>query len=156
MPPLDPLTTLIRDTVAGLGFELVDARAVGPPRRLSLRVRIDRPGSRPGTGVTSGDCTWVARVLRGAMAASYGVDPVDTLEVSSPGIERPIRFPEHWRRFIGERVKLRSVRLAGRPVGVIVDVPDDEHVILGLEDGEQTLALADIREATLVVDWSGV
>lgn len=156
MPPLDPLSRLIRDTAAALGFELVDVRAAGPARRLSVRVRIDRPDSRPGSGVTSGDCTRVARALREAFAARFGEDPVDTLEVSSPGIERPIRFPEHWRRFIGERVRLRAAQLPGRPVAVIVDVPDDEHVVLGLESGDRTLALDDIREATLVVDWSSV
>lgn len=80
---------------------------------------------------------------------------VDALEVSSPGIERPVRWPDHWRRFMGERVKVRAPALPGRPVGVIRDVPDDAHVVVDFEGiGTRTLALDEIREATLVADWS--
>ncbi|HEX9754655.1 MAG TPA: ribosome maturation factor RimP [Gemmatimonadales bacterium] len=155
MTTLDPLTALIQDTAFHLGFELVDVRVSGPRHRLTVRVRIDRPDSRPGSGVTSDDCTRVARALRAAFQRA-GRDP-ETLEVSSPGLERPLRFPQHWRRFAGERVRLRSRLLPGRPTAVIVDVPDDEHVTLRLaEGGEHTLPLAEITEATLVVDWTKV
>jgi ribosome maturation factor RimP len=154
MTTLDPLTALIQDTTFPLGFELVDVRASGPRHRLTVRVRIDRPDSRPGSGVTSDDCTRVARALRAALERA-GQDPVETLEVSSPGLERPLRFPQHWRRFAGERVRVRSRLLPGRPTAVIVGVPDDEHVTLRLaEGGERTLPLAEITEATLVVDWT--
>ncbi len=76
------------------------------------------------------------------------------LEVSSPGIERPVVFPEHWRRYAGRDVRLRAGALPGRPVARIVALPDDGRVTLALADGrEVTIPLAEIREATLVVDW---
>ncbi|HEX9893643.1 MAG TPA: ribosome maturation factor RimP [Gemmatimonadales bacterium] len=148
------LSLRLRDEVARLGFELVDVRIGGPPHRRSVRLRIDRPGSRPGAGVTSDDCALVSRALQAWFTSAEPRETVETMEVSSPGIERPIRWPEHWRRFVGSRVRVRVAGLAGRPVATIQDVPDDQHVILDLERlGPRTLALDDIREATLVVDW---
>jgi ribosome maturation factor RimP len=144
----------LRDEVARLGFELVDVRLGGSPHRRSVRVRIDRPNSRPGAGVTSDDCTHVTRALLAWFATAVPQEIVENIEVSSPGIERPIRWPEHWRRFIGSRVRIRAVGVPGRPVAVIQDLPDDQHVVLEIAQlGQRTLALDDIREATLVVDW---
>lgn len=158
MPPLDSLTIKLRDEVASLGYELVDARLAGPPRRRSIRLRIDRPDSRPGAGVTSEDCTRVTREVLRWLAEVAPDEVVDALEVSSPGLERPVRWPEHWRRYLGQRVRVRARGVSGRPVGVIREVPDDEHVVLEFEGQRepQQLALADITEATLVVDWSTI
>jgi ribosome maturation factor RimP len=82
------------------------------------------------------------------------VGPRYVLEVSSPGIERPLRWPEHWRRFVGRRARVRSDALGGRRQVEIVAVPDDEHVTVRGQDGaDVTVPLADVREATLV--WEG-
>jgi ribosome maturation factor RimP len=79
------------------------------------------------------------------------VGPRYVLEVSSPGIERPLRWPEHWRRFVGQRARVRAGRLGGRRQVEIVAVPDDEHVTLRDEGGaEVTLPLDEIRDATLM------
>lgn len=157
LPPLDPLTIRLRDEVARLGFDLVEARIGGTPRRRSVRLRIDRPDSRPGAGVTSEDCTEVSRALLQWFEESLAAETIDSLEVSSPGLERPVVFPEHWRRFVGERVRLRSKLLPGRPEAVILSVPDEGYVTLAVEgQGERTIALADIAEATLVVDWTRI
>jgi ribosome maturation factor RimP len=152
VPLLDPLTLRLRDQVARLGFELVDARLAGPPGRRSVKLRIDR---HPGAGVTSEDCTVVTRALLRWFADEVPEVAVDAFEVSSPGIERPVRWPEHWRRFLGERVRVRAPGLPGRATGVIREVPDDAHVVVEFEGtGARTLALAEIAEATLVADWS--
>jgi ribosome maturation factor RimP len=149
------LARMLRDEVDRLGFELVDVRVGGPPHRRHLAVRIDRPGSRPGSGVTSEDCTSVTRALLAWFPMARPGEVLDGIEVSSPGIERPLRWIEHWRRFIGSRVRVRAGGLAGRRVGVIAAVPDEEHVTVVFEAlGERTLALDDIQEAVLVVDWS--
>ena len=154
MVPPDPFTQFIRDAVSGWGFELVDLRVTGPRSGRTVRIRMDRPGSTRGSGVTSEDCTTVARRLGPLFEAEWTEDAVATLEVSSPGIERPVRFPDAWRRFVGHQVRVRSALLPGRPTVAIVDVPDDGHVRLRLPDGgERTVALSDITEATLVVDW---
>jgi ribosome maturation factor RimP len=85
------------------------------------------------------------------------VGPRYVLEVSSPGLERPLRWPEHWRRFIGRRARVRAQPLGGRRVVEIVAVPDDGHVTLRPDQGEAvTIGLDTISEATLVVDWATV
>jgi ribosome maturation factor RimP len=157
VPPLDPFTTSLREQVLRLGFDLVDVRIAGAPSRRSVRVRIDRPDSQPGAGVTSDDCTRVSKALLAWFGEGWPGQVVDTLEVSSPGMERPVVWPEHWRRFVGQRVRVRSKVLAGKPVAIIRSVPDEEHVVLDVEgQGERTIALAEIAEATLVVDWSRI
>ena len=73
------------------------------------------------------------------------------LEVSSPGIERPLRWPEHWRRFVGRRARVRAGALGGRKQVEIVAVPDDNHVTLRQEDGtEITVSFADVSQANLI------
>jgi ribosome maturation factor RimP len=148
---VDALLAPIRAHIAGLGFELVDLRHVGTVERPILQVRVDRPDSRPGQGITAEDCVGISRSLERFLESSAMVGPRYVLEVSSPGIERPLRWPEHWRRFVGQRARVRAPALGGRREVEIVAVPDDEHVTLRQEGGtELTLALGDIREATLV------
>ncbi len=152
---VDALLSPIRDHVTGLGFELVDLRRTGTMQRPILQVRVDRPDSRPGQGVTAEDCAGISRSLERFLESRQMVGPRYVLEVSSPGLERPLRWPEHWRRFVGQRARVRAPALGGRRVVEIAGVPDDEHVVVRSDDGtETTLALDQIGDAVLVVDWS--
>ena len=154
---VDALLFPIRDHVAGLGFELVDLRRTGTVQRPILQVRVDRPDSRPGQGVTAEDCAGISRSLERFLETSAMVGPRYVLEVSSPGLERPLRWPEHWRRFVGQRARVRAPALGGRRVVEIVAVPDDQHVVVRGEDGtERTLLLDQVAEASLVVDWGRI
>jgi ribosome maturation factor RimP len=151
---VDALLAPIRDHIAGLGFELVDLRRVGTLERPILQVRVDRPDSRPGHGITADDCAGISRSLERFLETRAMVGPRYVLEVSSPGIERPLRWPEHWRRFVGRRARVRADALGGRRQVEIVALPDDGHVTLRREDGsELTVPLTEIREATLVAEW---
>ncbi|MGH7508556.1 MAG: ribosome maturation factor RimP [Gemmatimonadales bacterium] len=150
----DALLVPIRDHITGLGFELVDLRRTGTLERPILQVRVDRPDSRPGQGVTADDCAAISRSLESFLESRAMVGPRYVLEVSSPGLERPLRWPEHWRRFVGRHAWVRGGPLVGRNRAQILSVPDDEHVVLRLEDGsEVTVALAAVRDAALAVDW---
>ena len=147
----DSLLQAVRRHVADLGFELVEFRKSGPPQRPAIQVRIDRPDSRPGHGVTSGDCAQVTRSLEKMLEQAGTPGPSYSLEVSSPGIERPVRFPEHWQRYTGRTVKLSAKGVAGHPKAIIESVQDDDHVQLRLPDGSiQRFAIADIKEALLL------
>jgi len=147
----DALLVPIRDHVAGLGFELVDLRRTGTLQRPILQVRVDRPDSRPGQGVTADDCAVISRSLERFLESRAMVGPRYVLEVSSPGLERPLRWPEHWRRFVGRQARVRGEQLSGRERVEIVGVLNDDQVVLRREDGsELTLGLDQIRDATLV------
>ena len=88
------------------------------------------------------------------------IDSRYVLEVSSPGMERPLRTLADWRRFVGRRANVTSVKLAdvgGRAeveiVGV-VDVDGSEHIVVRDPKGnEQHLVLADVSEARLAFHW---
>ena len=149
----DALLFPIRDHVAGLGFELVDLRRTGTLQRPILQVRVDRPDSRPGQGITADDCAVISRSLERFLEARAMVGSRYVLEVSSPGLERPLRWPEHWRRFVGRRVRVRSGSQPGRHQYEILSVPDEERVVLRRDDGSEiTVAFEDIQDATLVAD----
>jgi ribosome maturation factor RimP len=154
----DPLSPeALRAAVDGLGYELVDARVVGPASRRTIRLRIDvSGGSRPGAGVTTEDCQRVSRALESSLEGDGAVGPQYTLEVSSPGIERPLRFAEHWRRYLGREVRIKATGVSGRATARIAAVPDDRHVELMFGAERRTMPLEAIREATLVVDWSAL
>jgi ribosome maturation factor RimP len=146
----DSLLEAVRRIVADLGFDLVEFRMSGPPQRPAIQVRIDRPDSRPGHGVTAEDCGRASRALERMLEGPGGVGDRYLLQVSSPGFERPVRFPEHWRRYAGRVVRVAARTLKGHPRAVILDLPDDGHVRLRLPDGsEPVVALADIKEALL-------
>jgi ribosome maturation factor RimP len=150
---LDDLIDPVRQQLAELGFELVDLRRGGSTQRPLLQVRIDRPDSSPGHGVTAEDCVRVSRALERFFEARGAVGPRYALQVSSPGFERPVRWPEHWRRYVGHQVRIKG-RYSQRSPAVILDVPDEEHVALRFSDGsEEQVPLAEIKDATLLYDW---
>jgi ribosome maturation factor RimP len=158
MPPTaDVLTAEIRARVAALGFELVDLRLGGAGSRARLQVRVDRADATVGRGITIDECALVSRALEAWLDATRLLGARYVLEVSSPGIERPVRWPEHWERFIGRDVRVRVAgrgRVRARLEGL---APDREAVTLRLCDSNVvvTLRLEQARDATLAVDWDG-
>jgi ribosome maturation factor RimP len=140
------LVGLIEQTVAGLGYELVDFET--SPRGRLLRVFIDRlPGQG---GVTVDDCATVSNQLTRVFTVE-NVD-YDRLEVSSPGLDRPLKKAADWERFAGEDVqfKLRvpvgnQRNFAGRIVGV-----RDQTALVAVDGEEQSFALDGIEKARLV------
>lgn len=124
---------------------------------MRLQVRIDRPDSRPGRGVTIEDCTAVSRALEAWLDATQVLGSRYVLEVSSPGIERPLRWREHWERFRGYDVNVR-IRGMGRRRATIVDVRENpDAVVLDFADGaSEEVWLEQVQDATLAVDWDAV
>jgi ribosome maturation factor RimP len=133
-------------TLAGMGFELVDARASGGGRFLT--VFIDRPG-----GITVDDCADVSRQLTRVFAVE-GID-YDRLEVSSPGLDRPLRKAADFERFAGSRVdvKMRTADASGRRryAGLLRGARDGVAT-LEVEGREVALTVSDIDKARLVPD----
>ena len=105
----DHLASLLTPVVAGHGMDLDGVRVIGAGRRRLLRVVVDADG-----GVSLDDIAVVSRELSAALdaAGAMGEAPY-TLEVSSPGVDRPLTQPRHWRRNTG---RLVSVPLAGEVV----------------------------------------
>lgn len=133
---------LVETTVNGLGYELVDVERAG---RGMLRVFIDKP-----QGITVDDCQTVSNQLTRLFMVE-NVD-YDRLEISSPGLDRPLKKEADFVRFAGQKAQLKlRMPLAGRKnfAGVIVAVSDG---ILQLDvDGSQVaIELSNLDKARLV------
>jgi ribosome maturation factor RimP len=151
---LPELIAQIRERVGALGYEVVDVRR-GGTRRTRLQVRIDRPGSTPGHGITIGDCANVSRALEAWLDQTGLIGQDYVLEVSSPGMERPVRWPEHWERFAGHEVLVRLPG-RGRIRATIVEVDRGAETLVLKPAGEDhavRVPMAQARDATLVADW---
>jgi ribosome maturation factor RimP len=153
---LADLTAEIRARVAALGYELVDVRKSGTVQRVRLQLRVDHPDSAPGRGITVDQCAEVSRAVEAWLDQSGLLGPRYVLEVSSPGIERPVRWPEHWARFAGHDVRVRLPG-HGRTRATIVALGEDRaSVTLRLPSGETAAwPLDQVKDATLAVEWDG-
>ncbi len=141
------LRAMLAPGAEALGFELVDVELVGSPQHPTVRVYIDSP-----RGVTVDDCADVSHQLSAILDVEDPIPGSYTLEVSSPGLDRPLVRPEDFRRFRGELVRLRTFApLEGRRnfKGVIVDVTA-EHVVVEADRTRWRVAFGDIERARLV------
>ncbi|MCX8087404.1 MAG: ribosome maturation factor RimP [Rhodocyclaceae bacterium] len=146
------LVGLIEQAVNGLGFELVEFET--SPRARLLRVYIDRlpeegTGLRAG-GITVDDCAVVSNHLTHLFAVEH-VD-YDRLEVSSPGLDRPLKKAADYQRFAGQEVQLKLRIPEGKQrnfSGTIVGLIDD-RVQIATEDGAREFTLDNIERARLV------
>jgi ribosome maturation factor RimP len=138
------LGNVFEPVVTGMGYELVDLQ-VSSGGQL-LRLFIDKPG-----GVGLEDCAAVSRQLSRVLEVE-GVD-YDRLEVSSPGLDRPLRKASDFERFAGHKaeVRMRTPGEGGRKkyVGVLRGAADGQ-LKLELENGLVALALEDMERAKLV------
>src|SRR5712692_8011451 len=93
---------------ASYGLEIFDVQFRREAPGLILRVRIDRPGpaARAEDSVSVEDCAHVSRELSAILDVEDVVPTAYTLEVSSPGLDRPLRRPDDYRRFAGRRAKI--------------------------------------------------
>lgn len=137
------LHVLLESTLAGLGYELVDLEQSG--RTKLLRLFIDKP-----TGINIDDCTAVSNHLTKLLAVEN--IQYERLEVSSPGLDRPLKKEQDFNRFSGEKAQIKlRVALAGQRnfVGILREVKDG---VLQLEiDGALiALDLANLDKARLV------
>jgi ribosome maturation factor RimP len=137
------LTALLEKTVGALGYELVDLELANRGR--FMRIFIDKPA-----GVDVEDCATVSNQLTRLLAVE-GVD-YDRLEVSSPGLDRPLKRPQDFARFIGERVQVKvRLPLDGRRrfAGKLQNVGEVAFVLD--VDGELvSIAFTDLDKARLV------
>src|SRR5438105_14841309 len=99
--------------VEALGYEFVELERAGSKARPILRVRIDLPDSKPGHGVSVDDCTKVSRALEVFLEEQGTVPEHYVLEVSSPGIERPLVRRRDYERFRGQPVALKATTPVG-------------------------------------------
>lgn len=152
----------LEQVVEELGFEVVTADRGGGRSRPILRLRIDRPADGPeGSTISVDDCATVTRALR-EWLEEQGEDHGDwVLEVSSPGVDRPLVKASDFARFAGSRARVKGYGpLAGgakQLEGVLLGLVEGDPESFALEiDGERIeIPLDGVASARLVYDWDG-
>lgn len=142
MDPATRVRELVEPVLAAERLELVDVRLSSG----ALQVFVDRPG-----GIDL-DAVAAASTIVSQLLDEH--DPVPgryTLEVSSPGVERPLRRPEHFARFVGSTVNVKTrPEVAGeRRVQGLLEAADDEGVVVA----GRRLAYGEIERARTVFEW---
>lgn len=126
----EKLIALLEPLLVGLGYELVDIEWVAGSGQGVLRLYIDRkvvPG-QPDAHIGIEDCERVSREVSALLDVEDPVPGAYSLEVSSPGFDRVLRTPDHFRRFVGSRVRVElAVARDGRRryTGQLIGVADD-------------------------------
>lgn len=147
------LNNLIVPVVASLGCELWGLEYLTQGRYTTLRIYIDGP-----QGVSLDDCERVSRQVSAVMDVEDPIDGEYTLEVSSPGLDRPLYTQEQYASYVGETVSLRMrLAVAGRRrfKGVISAVEDGE-LVLAFDNQIQRLPIDAIDKGNLVPRYDDI
>jgi ribosome maturation factor RimP len=144
------LAALIEPAVAAAGLDLESARMTVAGKRRLLRIVVDSDH-----GVSLDDVADVSREVSAVLDASNALGEVPyTLEVSSPGVDRPLTEPRHWRRARGRLVRAK-VAGEGSVEGRLL-AADADGVTLGLPDGERRFPYADLGAGRVQVEFGKI
>ena len=154
MAATDRLEALLAPIIIDMGYEFVGLEYSSNPKNRLLRVYIDKPE----IGVDVDDCAEVSREVSALMDVEEPISGQYTLEVSSPGIERPLFTAEQFESFVGETATVQMLvpvdgrrRFKGRIVGV-----DDGVVRLEVDGEEYALDVAGVEKARLAPDMDAL
>ncbi len=145
------LEKLLDPAVTALGYELVGIEYIPQGRRSLLRIYIDSE-----QGITLDDCEKVSHQVSGILDVEEPVRGEYTLEVSSPGLDRPLFKAAHYARFLGSRIRLRLVvpRSGRRKFSGTIERVEDGRVWVREQDSDELLefGLDEIDKANLIPD----
>ncbi|PHM29649.1 ribosome maturation factor RimP [Xenorhabdus budapestensis] len=140
------LTAMISAPVEALGFELVGLEFIRA-RVSTLRVYIDSE-----EGITVDDCADVSHQVSAVLDVEDPISGLYNLEISSPGLDRPLFKAEHYQSFMGEEVSLmlRMAMQNRRKWRGIIKAVDGEIITVTVDGKDEVFALSNIQKANLV------
>lgn len=142
----DKLRNMLEPSIEDLGYELVLIEIGNQGKQTILRLYIDAPG-----GIQIDDCETVSRHISAILDVEDPVSSEYLLEVSSPGIDRPLVKPAHFKQFLGDEAKIvMHSHILGRRkfTGQMVDA-NDEQVVVEVDGESYELPYKDIDSARL-------
>jgi ribosome maturation factor RimP len=148
------LAAVLEPVVRDLGLELYDVEIGGSNRSRTLRVLVDRDGGVDLDAITSVTEALAPILDRDAEVAKV-LPGAYLLEVSSPGVERPLRTPAHFRRALGDTVSLKSRDAEGtitRRRAVLV-AADDAGIEVEIDGARERVAYGDVVACHTVFEW---
>jgi ribosome maturation factor RimP len=146
------LQNLLTSLIVGMGYEFVGCELNKSRNGSLLRIYIDKP-----KGVTVDDCSLVSRQVSAMLDVEDPIQGKYTLEVSSPGLERPLFEIAHYQKYLGSNIRVRLYApLDGRRnfVGVLLRV-EEAKVVVKVDETEFALAFSNIEKAKLVANIAG-
>ncbi len=142
------LRTLLEPTVARLGFDLVAIELIGGDRKPVLRISIDGEN-----GVGADDCARVSLRMSPLLDEADPISGAYRLEVSSPGMERPVQRLDDFRRFVGFRVRIKmEPGLPRRRYTGVIQKVEGDSVVVEVDGEEHELLFESIDSAYLVLE----
>ena len=141
---------LISPIVEKYGFELVDVEYVKEGSSFYLRAYIDKPG-----GITVDDCETVSREFSDKLDEADFIEEAYIMEVSSPGLGRPLKKEKDFKRSIGKEVEIRTYRPIDREKEFygVLKAYDENSVTIDCEEEERTFQKAEIALIRLAFDF---
>ena len=149
MELVDTIREMVLPVLERMGIELVDLELHGTGGRTVLRIFVHEEG-----GITLDRCTEASREISDILDRKDPIEGRYVLEVSSPGLTRPLQRPRDFERNMGQKVKITYFENQNRKrvVGVISSVAEGE-VVLQTGSVEQHIPMDEIRMAKLVIDF---
>ena len=149
----DSLTSLLTPAVEGLGYELVGIEHLPSGKHSLLRIYIDSP-----EGITVDDCQRVSHQVDGVLEVEEPITGQYTLEVSSPGIDRPLFKLAHFEAFVGSKVKIKLHRAkeGKRKLNGVIEKVEGDDIYIRTEQPDETfqLTMDEIDKANIIADIS--
>jgi len=149
------LWELFEPVVNGMGFDLVEIEHFPNPKHGVLRLFIDKPADSESEGVVIEDCSAVSRQISALIDVEDPIRGKFNLEVSSPGLDRPLRRLQDFQRFTGSLVKLKTVMpLEGQRnfKGRLLEANEDV-VVIETDAEEISLPMSAIEKARIVPEY---
>jgi ribosome maturation factor RimP len=147
---LTHLWELFEPVVNGMGFDLIEIEHFPNPKHGVLRLYIDKPG-----GVVIEDCSDVSQQISALIDVEEPISGQFNLEVSSPGLDRPLRRVKDFQRFVGSQVKLKTImpldgqrNFKGRMLSA-----DENSVVIETDTEELSVPMNAIEKARIVPEF---
>ena len=148
--PVSEVARLIEPSLEAMGYQIVRVQISGGHHRPTLQVMAERAD---GGGMTVEDCTQISRAVSALLDVADPLPTAYTLEVSSPGIDRPLVKPRDYERFAGHEARLETRwpiggrrRFRGKLVGL-----EGDAVRVATPEGDVALPIGEIESAKLVL-----
>ena len=150
----DTLVDVLAPVLEGVGLGCYDVELVGPNRSRTLRVLVDRDGGVDLEAITAATKA-LGPVLDADPVVAKALPGTYLLEVSSPGVERPLRTPAHFRAAVGTPVSLKHRTDDGSAVRerVVVVAADDDGIDVDVDGERRRVALGDVLQARTLFEW---
>lgn len=144
------LHDLLEPVIENLGYEMVRIMTIGQ-KNPTLQIMIDR---KDGTEINVDDCAKVSRAISEVMDEKDPIEDRYSLEVSSPGLDRPLTKPAHFKRFLGYETKIETgTEVSGRKrfKGKMVAIDDADNISIEVDGETYIVPFSEINKAKIVL-----